>query len=397
MAPERLRAAGGPHGGGPGLPRGAVAPRQTAEPLDLPAPQERARARLPRAHYDFYAGGAGDERALADNERAFGRLALLPRVLRGAGAPDTSVALLGDRAAFPVFVSPTAFHRLAHPEGERATARAAAAAGTVLVTGVAATAPVAEVTAAARGQNPDAAVWFQLYPHPEHAVTAELARRAERAGCSALVVTADSPVFGRHTRDLRNGFTDLPRGLAAENMRGLPGGPPDAVRPIAMSPALSWDDLRRLRAATRLPVVLKGVLHPEDARLAVAEGVDAVLVSNHGGRQLDAAPAALDALPAVADAVAGRVPVLLDGGVRRGTDAAIALALGATAVGAGRPVLWGLAAGGEQGVRAVLETLRDEFDHTLALCGAARPCDLTRDQVVPRGPAAGDTRGAAPW
>ncbi|MGQ4513598.1 alpha-hydroxy-acid oxidizing protein [Streptomyces sp. DW26H14] len=358
---------------------------------------DRARAGLPGPYYDFYAGGAGEERALADNERAFDRLALLPRVLRGAVARDTSVTLLGDRAAFPVLVAPTAFHRLAHPDGELATARATAAVGTVLVTGVAATVPVGEVAAAARKTAPDAAVWFQLYLQPEHDVTVELVRRAERAGCSALVVTADSPVFGHRTRDLRNGFTDLPDGFAAENMRGLPGGPPGAVRPIAMSPALSWDDLARLREATTLPVVLKGVLHPEDARLAVAEGVDAVLVSNHGGRQLDAAPAALDALPAVAAAVGGRVPVLLDGGVRRGDDAAMALALGATAVGVGRPVLWGLATGGEEGVRAVLETLRDEFDRALALCGAATPAGLARDQVVPRGPVRGGPGGATPW
>ncbi|MFI6348332.1 alpha-hydroxy acid oxidase [Streptomyces sp. NPDC050560] len=362
--------------------------------MEPAGPHDRARGLLPPAYYDFYAGGAGEERALTENERAFDRLALLPRVLRGAATRDTSVALLGDRLSFPVFVSPTAFHRLAHPEGELATARAVAAAGTVLTTGVAATCAVAEVAAAARKTDPGAALWFQLYLQPEHRVTAELAHRAEHAGCSALVVTVDSPVFGRHTRDLRNGFTDLPPGYAAQNMRGLPGGPPDEPRPIAMSPAQSWDDVRRLRDSSGLPLVLKGILHPEDARTAVAEGADAILVSNHGGRQLDAAPAALDALPAVAAAVAGRVPVLLDGGVRRGSDVAVALALGATAVGVGRPVLWGLAADGEDGVRDVLARLRDDFDHTLALCGGASPGDLTRDQVVPR---RAPLTGAAPW
>ncbi|MEV5592422.1 alpha-hydroxy acid oxidase [Streptomyces sp. NPDC052496] len=347
--------------------------------------RERARERLDPRVYDFFAGGAGGETALHENEAAFRRLALLPRVLRGAATRDLSVTLCGDRLAFPVLVSPTAFHRLAHPEGETATARAAAAAGTVLVTGMAATVPVAEVTAAARAVRDGSPVWFQLYLQPEPEVTLALVRRAERAGCTALVVTVDSPVFGRRERDARHGFDDLPDGLAAENMRGLPGAPDGRPRDIAMSPGLSWDDLRRLRAQTRLPVLLKGVLHPGDARIAVAEGVDGLVVSNHGGRQLDAAPASVEALPAVAAAVAGRVPVLLDGGVRRGSDAAVALALGACAVGVGRPVLWGLAADGEKGVRHVLELLRAEFDHVLALCGGGSPADLGPDLVVARG------------
>ncbi|GHH73722.1 alpha-hydroxy-acid oxidizing enzyme [Streptomyces sulfonofaciens] len=355
----------------------------------------RARRSLDPAHYDYYAGGAGDERALGENERAFARLALLPRILRGAERRDTTVALFGDRAAMPVIVSPTAFHRLAHPQGERAVARATAAAGTILTTGMAATTPVAAVVDAARSERPDAAVWFQLYLQPEPEVTEALVRRAEKAGCSALVVTVDSPVFGRRERDERHGFHDLPAGLAAENMRDLPGTGPGGLRAIAMSPASSWDDLRRLRSMTALPVLLKGVLHPEDARLAVAEGVDGLIVSNHGGRQLDAAPATVEALPRIADAVAGRIPVLLDGGVRRGSDAALALALGATAVGVGRPVLWGLAADGEKGVRQVLDLLHTEFDHTLALCGGRSPADLTRDMVVTRGRPAGT--GGSPW
>ncbi|MEI5102558.1 alpha-hydroxy acid oxidase [Streptomyces sp. PmtG] len=352
-----------------------------AGPADL---HDRARAALDPVHYDYFAGGAGTEAALADNVRAFAELALLPRVLRGNDRRDTAVALPGGRASLPVVVSPTAFHRLAHPDGERATARAAARAGTVLVTGVAATTAVAGVTAAARAVRADAAVWFQLYLQPEDDVTAALVRRAEKAGCAALVVTADSPVFGRRTRDERNAFHELPPGLAPENMRDLPGAPPGRTRNIAMSPEFTWDHLRRLRDLTALPLVLKGVLHPLDASAAVEHGVDAVWVSNHGGRQLDAAPGALRALPGVAGAVAGRVPVLLDGGVRTGADVALALALGATAVGVGRPVLWGLAADGESGVRDVLETLRAEFDHVLTLCGGREPRDLTADLVVGR-------------
>lgn len=350
---------------------------------------DRARQLLDPVHYDYFAGGAGDEVAMGENERAFRRLALLPRVLCGNDTRDTAVTLLGDRVAGPVIVSPTAFHRLAHPVGERATARATAAAGTVLIASMASTMPIAEITAAARDVRPDAVVWFQLYLQPDHAVTTELVHRAEKAGCTALVVTVDSPVFGRRERDERNGFLDLPPGLAAENMRDLPGSPPGGTLDIAMSSALTWQDIRRLREATALPVVLKGILHPADARLAVAEGADAVMVSNHGGRQLDATPATIDALPGIVEAVAGRVPVLLDGGVRRGSDAAVALALGAAAVGVGRPVLWGLAAEGETGVRQVLDALGAELDHALALCGARRPGGLTRDQVVARGLAGG--------
>jgi 4-hydroxymandelate oxidase len=344
---------------------------------------DRARERLDPAFYDYVAGGAGEERVLAENERAFDRLALLPRVLCGSTVRDTAVDLPGARIAAPVFVAPTAFHRLAHPGGERAVARAAAGAGTVLVTGMAATTPVAEVVAAAREVDPAAAVWFQLYVQPDPEVTDCLVRRAERAGCTALVVTVDSPVFGRRERDLRNGFTDLPPGYAAENMRDLPGAPPGAVTDIAMSPALSWADVDRLR--TSLPVLLKGVLHPADARLAVRHGAAGVIVSNHGGRQSDVVPSTVDALAGVVDAVAGEIPVLLDGGVRRGGDVAIAVALGAAAVGIGRPVVWGLAADGEAGVRCVLDTMCDEYDHTLVLCGARGNDDLTRDLVVRRG------------
>ncbi|MEU0878663.1 alpha-hydroxy acid oxidase [Lentzea sp. NPDC005914] len=320
---------------------------------------EKARAVLDPVHYDFFAGGAGDEVVLAENEAAFRRLALLPRVLRGQTRD------LG----FPVLVSPTAFHKLAHPEGELATARALD--GTVLVSSMASTVPIADVVAAATGP-----VWFQLYVQPDFEVTQALVRRAERAGCAAVVITVDSPVFGRHRRDIEHGFHDLPDGLAAENMRDLPGTP--GLRKIEMT-ACSWDDVERIRSMTSLPLWLKGVLHPTDAVLAAERGIG-IFVSNHGGRQLDLVPAALDALPAVAEAVAGRVPVVLDGGVRSGGDVALALVLGASAVGIGRPVLWGLAADGSAGVRTVLDVLRDEFEHVLAMCGG----DLTRDMVVVR-------------
>lgn len=353
----------------------------------LSALEQRARELLDPAHFDYFAGGASEEITLADNEHAFRRLALLPRVLRDTTGRSVVIDLLGDPSSMPVFVSPTAFHRLAHPDGERATARGVAEAGLIMIASMAGTVAIGEVTTAAREVDRDARVWFQLYLHPEPEVTAELVRRGERAGCTALVVTVDSPVRGRRFREDRHGFHDLPAGMYAENMRGLPGTTGNGVRSIAMSAEFTWDHLHRLRELTRLPLVLKGILHPEDARLAVEHGVDAIVVSNHGGRQLDTVSATLDTLPAISAAVAGRIPVFLDGGVRRGSDVVLALALGAAAVGVGRPVLWGLTVGGDKGVTDVLDTLRSEFEHTLTMCGVADLSDLNADLVTVRGAA----------
>lgn len=336
--------------------------------------EQVARDRLHPAHYDYYAGGAGDEITVRANEAAFARLALLPRVLRGAGEPRTGTTLLGDRATMPVLVAPTAFHRLADPEGERATARAAADAGTIMILSMASTVAVEDVAASA----PDATLWFQLYVQPDMAFTEAVVRRAEAAGCTALVVTVDSPGRGKRERDVRNGFADLPDGMCCENLRDG-----DRVRPIVMSPELSWRHIDLLRRMTELPVVLKGVTHPADARLALDHGVSALVVSNHGGRQLDTVPATVELLPGIVAAVGGAVPVLLDGGIRRGVDVVKALALGASAVAVGRPVLWGLAADGERGVARVLELLREEVEHALVLCGAASAHDLDPDLVRP--------------
>jgi 4-hydroxymandelate oxidase len=319
-------------------------------PRDLEA---AARRRLDPAVYDYFAGGADDEITLRENEAAFARLRLVPRVLRGPVA-SPEVTLLGARASMPVIVAPTAFHRLAHDDGELATARAAAAAGTIMVVSMAATVAVEEIAASG------ASLWFQLFVQPDRGFTEALVRRAEAAGCGALVVSVDTPVFGRRERDVRNGFHELPDGVRCAHMDG---------RSIAFSP-LSWDDVEWLRTATTLPIALKGIVHPEDARLAVGRGVDALVVSNHGGRQLDTMPASIDLLPGVVDAVDGAVPVLMDGGVRRGTDVVKALALGAAAVGVGRPVVWGLAVDGQEGVLQVLELLRIELESALALCGS---------------------------
>jgi 4-hydroxymandelate oxidase len=348
--------------------------------LSLRELERDARERLEPAVYDFFAGGAEDEVTLRANEAALERIGLVPRVLRGAGRPRLEVELLGSRAAMPVLIAPTAFHRLAHPDGERATARAAAAAGTVMIASMAATVAIEEIAAEAPG------AWFQLYIQPDLGFTEAVVRRAEAAGCAALVVSVDSPVFGRRERDLRHGFLELPAGMQCENMRDGAGPP----RRFVFSPELSWEHVEWLRGATALPIALKGVMHPEDARLAIAHGADLIVVSNHGGRQLDTVPAAIDLLPPIADAVAGEVPVLVDGGIRRGTDVVKACALGARAVAIGRPVLWGLAVAGEQGVLHVLELLRSELERALILCGCGSPDEAGRELLA-------SAREELPW
>ncbi|MFF4259786.1 alpha-hydroxy acid oxidase [Streptomyces sp. NPDC001663] len=348
-------------------------------------------AKLDPVYADFIAGGARDEITVRANEAAFGRLQLLPRVLRGSAVRELGITLLGSRARLPVLLSPTAFHKLVDPEGELATARAAAAAGAIMIASMASTVAVGEIADAVRATDADVPLWFQLYIQPDLEITEALVRRATDAGCTALVVTVDSPVLGAGERNRRNGFHDLPPGLRCENLVDLRDGERGHVRQIAMSPELSWEHITWLRGITDLPVLLKGVLHPEDARLAVRHGVDGLLLSNHGGRQLDTVPATLELLPEILAAVAGRIPIVLDGGVRRGTDVVKALALGACAVGIGRPVMWALAEGGEKGVRRLLELLRDELDDTLALCGASGLADLTPDLV--RMPAWGPVSG----
>lgn len=358
------------------------------DPINVFDFERAARERLDGMAYDYYASGARDELTLADNRAAFDRLRLRYRVLRGIGARDTSVELFGRTLSAPILAAPTAFQRLAHPEGEVATARACSAAGTAMMLSTLSTRRIEEVASA--GEGP---VWFQLYVYRDRDVTEGLVRRAEAAGCEALVLTVDAPVLGVRERDVRNRF-HLPEGVALENltadgMRSVPPGAADsglaAYVGELLDPTLGWDDVAWLRSVTSLPLLVKGVVHPEDASLAVEHGVDGLVVSNHGGRQLDTSLATIDALPDVVEAVAGRIPVLLDGGVRRGTDVVKALALGATAVAVGRPVLWGLAVGGEAGAARVLGMLREELDVALALCGCTRPGQLSGDLVV-RGP-----------
>jgi 4-hydroxymandelate oxidase len=331
-----------------------------------------ARACLDPVYYDYFASGAQDETTVAANEAAFRGRTLIPRVLRGCPPPRLETSVLGQTAAMPVLIAPTAFHRLACPDAEVATGRAAAAADVIMIAAMLSTVTIEEIAATG------AKLWFQLYIQPDLAFTESLVRRAETAGCRALVVTVDSPALGRNERGDRNDFHDLPPGVYCANM-----GAAGHVRQVVLSPAISWWHVDWLRETTSLPILLKGVLHPADAKLAVEHGVDGLIVSNHGGRQLDATPASLDRLAPIAEAVGGRVPLLLDGGVRRGTDVAKAMALGARAVAIGRPVLWGLAVAGEAGVRRVLELLRVELTNALTLLGVGAPAELTRDQVVP--------------
>jgi 4-hydroxymandelate oxidase len=327
---------------------------------------------LDPVYYDYFASGAQDETTVAANEAAFRGRALIPRVLRGCPPPRLETSVLGQAATMPVLIAPTAFHRLACPDAEVATGRAAAAADVIMIAAMLSTVTIEEIAATG------AKLWFQLYIQPDLAFTESLVRRAEMAGCRALVVTVDSPTLGRNERGDRNNFHDLPPGVYCANM-----GAAGHVRKVVLSPAISWWHVDWLRETTSLPILLKGVLHPADAELAVEHGVDGLIVSNHGGRQLDATPASLDRLAPIAETVGGRVPLLLDGGVRRGTDVAKAMALGAQAVAIGRPVLWGLAVAGEVGVRRVLELLRVELTNALTLLGVGAPAELTRDQVVP--------------
>ena len=340
---------------------------------------------LAPAAYDYYRSGATDERTLADNRAAFDRLKIAYRVMVDVSARDLSTTVLGSSVAMPVLIAPTAFHRMAHDEGELATARAAGSAGTVMINSSLSNTDIEDVVKATAGD-----VWFQLYVYRDRAATKALAQRAEAAGCKALVVTVDAPLLGRRERDVRNRF-HLPEGLAVKNM--LAQGYGDVLQQATESglaayfatlidASLSWDDVEWLQSLTSLPVLLKGVVRADDAERAVASGVAGLVVSNHGGRQLDTSPATIDVLPAISDAVGGRCEILLDGGIRRGTDVLKAIALGASAVLIGRPVLWGLSVGGEAGVRRVLSLLRDEIDLAMALAGAPRVTDISSDLIL---------------
>ncbi|MDE3215929.1 MAG: alpha-hydroxy-acid oxidizing protein [Gemmatimonadota bacterium] len=349
-------------------------------PVNLSDLEALARERLPQMVYDYYAGGANDEVSVAENRRAWEAVRLRPRVLANVASVDPSTTVLGRRVEFPVLTAPCGFNGLAHPEGERAVARAAAAAGVIQVVSTAATTTLEDVAAAAPGGHR----WFQLYCYRDREVTRSLVQRAEAAGYEALCITVDVPYLGRREREIRNGF-HLPPGVTLRNLE------PYAAAEMAASerdsalakyvnalwdPSLDWSAIDWLRSITRLPVVLKGVLAEEDAKLAAEHGAAGVIVSNHGGRQLDGAVGPVYALREVMQAVGDRLEVYVDGGIRRGWHVVAALAMGARAVLIGRPYLWGLAVDGEAGVQRVLETFRNEVVLAMALAGRRRVADV---------------------
>jgi L-lactate dehydrogenase (cytochrome) len=364
-----------------------------------------ARRRLPRAVYDFVEGGAGDERTVERNRAAFDRLVFRPRVLVDVSKREQATVVLGESVKTPVLVSPTGMAGLCWPKGEVAAARAANEAGTIYTLSTHSSCTIEEVAAGAPGP-----LWFQLYVWQNRDLTRSFVERARAAGYRALVLTVDVPIISRRERDLRNGFTIPPRitvrnaldtlrrvgwmrrvllgpRLTLANLVGAPGAPRTDIVTLGgvanrqVDPSVAWADLTWFRSLWKGPLVLKGVLTAEDARRAADHGVDGLIVSNHGGRQLDGTPASVEALPEIADAVGDRVEVLLDGGVRRGADVLRALALGARAVMVGRPYLYGLGAGGSAGVRRALDILAGEVDHALALVGVPRVGDLDRTVV----------------
>jgi L-lactate dehydrogenase (cytochrome) len=378
----------------------SVARAHTVEDL-----RRLARRRLPRAIFDFVEGGAGDEGTVARNRAAFERLLFEPRVLVDVSKREQATVVLGERVATPVLVSPTGMAGLCWPKGEVAAARGAHEAGTIYTLSTHSSCTIEEVAAGAPGP-----LWFQLYVWQNRELTRSFVDRARAAGYRALVLTVDVPVISRRERDLRNGFTVPPRitvGNAVDTLRrvgwmrrvllgprltlanlvGMPGAPRTDIVTMAgvanrqVDPSLTWADLAWFRSLWSGPLLLKGVLTVADAKKAVEHGVDGLVVSNHGGRQLDGARASVEALPDIVDAVGSRVEVLLDGGVRRGADVVRALALGGRAVMVGRPYLYGLASGGTAGVRRVLEILHGEVDHALALTGVPKVGDLDRTVV----------------
>ncbi|MCV0402211.1 MAG: alpha-hydroxy-acid oxidizing protein [Chloroflexi bacterium] len=342
------------------------------KPITLADLEPLARAAMEPAAWDYYAGGAGDELTIAGNRAAWDRLRLRPRVLVDVSSVDMATSAFGVALPHPLVVAPTASHDLAHPDGELATARGSAAAGALMTLSTISSRPMEEVAAAAPGSPR----WFQLYPPSERDAAADLVRRAADAGYGAIAVTVDLPLPGNRERDLRSGFAvrmgvHLPADQAVDPRTGL-----------VVLPTMTWDDLAWLRSVSPIPVVAKGILRADDAQRAIETGCDGIWVSNHGGRQLDGSIATADALPEIVEAVDGRALILVDGGVRRGIDALRALSLGANLVAVGRPVLWGLASGGADGVERALGVLRSELELAMALAGCPTLTEVTRDLVV---------------
>lgn len=349
------------------------------EPLNVWDYERLAEQKLEPEAFGYFAGGSGDELTLSDNIEAFRRIKLRPRMLVDVTRTTTRSEVLGQDISMPALVAPMALQRLAHPDGEEATARGAARAGTIFCLSTIATTAIEDVAAAA----PDSTRWFQLYVFRDRGLTRSLLEEAAAAGFTAVVLTVDLPRLGRRERDLRTDLhipVELVPNLARARNRHTELTVEQTLEVIASN--VTWQDIERISDDSRLPVLVKGILTAEDALLACESGAAGLVVSNHGGRQLDGVRASIDALPEVVDTVSGRVPVLLDSGVRRGTDVVKALALGAQATLIGRPVAWGLAVDGEDGVARVLELLRAEIELALALLGCRSPAEVTRTHVT---------------
>lgn len=348
--------------------------------MDTDALHDRAREALPRGVYDYYAGGAEAEITLAESTKAWQRWRLRPFMLRDVSAVSSATTLLGAPVSMPIGIAPWALQRMAHPDGEAATARGAAQAGALMTASTTSTVSLADVAAAAEGPK-----WFQLYRVHDPAYTDDLVRRAADAGYRALVMTVDLPFLGRRLRDLVNAF-QLPEGIQMVNHPPGQGYGERALdRALGSIATSTWtfDDVTRFAALTPMPVVVKGILRGDDAQRCMDAGASAVWVSTHGGRQVDPAIASAVALPEIVDAVGPDVEVYVDGGVRRGSDVITALALGARAVFLGRPIIWGLATGGADGVREVLAELAAALHLTMALCGVTDVTDVPADLLAP--------------
>src|SRR5262245_33018084 len=357
------------------FPPTSQAPAEAASLSDYEA---LARERIPHMAYEYISGGAADEITLRWNRESFDRIRLRPKILVDVSKLDTRLTLFGQELPFPILLAPTAYHRLVHPEGEIATVKGAALGGATLIASMLATTTIEEMAKAATRP-----LWFQTYILKDRGFTRDLVQRAEAAGCKALCVTVDSPVVGVRNRDQRARFA-LPTEMERANLKGLmrPGGnlrPPegDIYTPI-LDASLAWKEIDWLRSIARAPVLLKGVLNPDDADRAVKAGASGIIVSNHGARNLDTVPATIDALPEVVDKVAGRIPILMDSGVRRGTDVLKALAMGATATLIGRPYLYGLGVAGSEGGRSGVNIFPTEFKIAMALAGRASLRDIER-------------------
>lgn len=357
----------------------------TEEPINLFELEDLALQKLPKMVANYYVSGANDEITLRENREAYEKIKLKYRVLRDISQRDISASLQGQSLTMPLVIAPTAFHKLAHPEGEIATVRAAGKAGVNMILSTLSTTSIEDVLAEASWP-----VWFQLYIYRDREATRALVKRAEEAGCKAIVLTADAQIWGQRERDVKNRF-HLPEGISIQNLHALhkdqvpfdmkDSGLAAYVHQL-FDPSITWKDVDWLCSITKLPVWIKGIVHSFDAQLAIQHGAKGIIVSNHGGRQLDTAPATISVLAEIAEVVDGKIELIVDGGIRRGTDVVKAIALGAKAVAIGRPVLWGLALHGEEGVTKVLEMLRKEISLALGLSGCKDWSELDKNMLI---------------